>query len=143
MKRRGLDEGRKSRNLGKKIFIDGSFKLVYFTVYLVFHETDEGADDQGDARAPLLVQEGRHLVDQRLARARGQQGEGAADQSEVSIYFGQPIRGQHYNLPFPRQYPGDGLLLSRSEARVAELGEGAGDVNISQVQRGNLWSNVT
>ena len=37
----------------------------------------------------------------------------------------------------------DGLLLARSEARVAELGEGAGDVNISQVQRGNLGRDLT
>ena len=57
------------------------------TVYLVLHEADKRTNDQCDARTPLLVQEGRHLVDQRLARARGQQGEGAADQLEVSIYF--------------------------------------------------------
>ena len=85
MQRRGLDERGQTRNLGKKIFIDGSFKLVYFTVCLALHETDERTDDKSDAGTPLLVQEGRHLVDQRLARARGQQGEGAADQSEVSI----------------------------------------------------------
>ena len=117
------------------------FAFIY--VYLVLHEANKRADDEGDAGTPLLVQEGRHLVDQRLARARGQQGEGAADQSEVSIYSTRPIRGQYYSSPFPRQYPGDGLLLTRSEPRVTELSEGAWDVNIIQVQRGNLgtkWS---
>ena len=112
------------------------FAFIY--VYLVLHEANKRTDDQGDAGTPLLVQECRHLVDQRLARARGQQGEGAADQSEVSIYSTRPIRGQYCISPSPRQYPGDGLLLTRSEPRVAELGEGAGNVYIIQVQRGNL-----
>ena len=92
MQRRGLDEGGQTRNLGKieNIYFAGLlwfWIILNFTVYLVLHEADKRADDEGDAGTPLLVQEGRHLVDQRLARARGQQGEGAADQSEVSTYL--------------------------------------------------------